>query len=97
MCEVGAAADAHREQKGDKVRRFSKQNPEAFVLCSERIVLGCGCGESLILLGLEEDWRSEGTVFECECGAKLTLADRIEQEVPGIRELLHGAIRAPGT
>ena len=34
------------------------------------------CGERLVLLGLEEDWRSEGrTAFECECGRELTLED----------------------
>ncbi len=28
--------------------------------CSGRIVLDCQCGDRLILLGQEEDWRSEG-------------------------------------
>ena len=52
--------------------------------CSElevsgRIVLGCAtCGERIVLLGREDDWHSEGrTAFACECGTRLTLADRV--------------------
>jgi hypothetical protein len=79
---------------------------ERFVLCSERMVLECECGERLVLLGLEDDWYSElRTVFECECGRELTLADRLEEEglalvddsdeaALGVRELLR-SLRAP--
>ena len=63
--------------------------------CSElevsgRIVLGCGtCGERIVLLGREDDWYSEGrTVFACECGARLTLADRVGEEDLAFTELL---------
>ncbi len=63
--------------------------------CSElevsgRIVLGCGsCGERVVLLGREDDWYSEGrTVFACECGARLTLADRVEEGGLDFAELL---------
>jgi hypothetical protein len=63
--------------------------------CSElevsgRIVLGCGsCGERVVLLGREDDWHSEGrTVFACECGARLTLADRLGEEDLDFAELL---------
>jgi hypothetical protein len=77
------------------VRHFSEPLPESFVFCSERIVLECGCGEKLVLLGLEEDWRSEKTVFECECGAELTLVDRIDEKAADIRRLLYGSIKAP--
>jgi hypothetical protein len=80
---------------------------ERFVLCSERIVLECECGERLVLLGLEEDWYSElRTLFECDCGGKLTLADRLDEEgltlvdssdadESGVRELLR-SLREPG-
>jgi hypothetical protein len=80
---------------------------ERFVLCSERMVLECECGERLVLLGLEDDWYSElRTVFECECGENLTLADRLEEEgltlvdgsdetALGVRELLR-SLRATG-
>ena len=80
---------------------------ERFVLCSERILLECDCGERLVLLGLEEDWYSElRTLFECECGERLTLADRLDEEgltlvdssdaeMSGVRELLRG-LRTPG-
>ena len=60
--------------------RFGLDDSERSVGCSKRIVLGCGCGERLILFGLEENWLSERTVFECECGEGLTLADRDEVE-----------------
>ena len=57
----------------------SATQPERFVVCSERIVLECQkCAEKLVLLGREYDWHLEGhTIFECECGEKLTLADRV--------------------
>jgi hypothetical protein len=80
---------------------------ERFVLCSERMVLECECGERLVLLGLEDDWYSElRTVFQCECGEELTLANRLDEEgltlvdvsdeaALGVRELLR-SFRAPG-
>lgn len=53
---------------------------ERFIECSERIVLECNeCGEALILLGREEDWRSERAFFECHCGQELTLGSRRER------------------
>ncbi len=80
---------------------------ERFVLCSERMVLECECGERLVLLGLEDDWYSElRTIFQCECGEKLTLANRLDEDgltlvdasdeaARGVRELLR-SLRAPG-
>ena len=57
---------------------------------SQRIVLGCACGERLVLLGREDDWYAEGrSTFECECGEELALADRVEQG-SGVAELLRG-------
>ena len=88
------------------MRRDSES--ERFVLCSERMVLECECGERLVLLGLEDDWYSElRTVFECECGQKLDLTDRLQEEgltlvdgsddaALGVRELLR-SLRSPGT
>ena len=59
------------------------------VACSGRIVLSCkSCGDSLTLLGLEEDWNLEDTEFECECGANLTLAKRNNDESIAIKRLL---------
>ncbi|MDP9481238.1 MAG: hypothetical protein M3R38_37170 [Actinomycetota bacterium] len=42
---------------------------------TERIVLGCGCGERIVLLGGLDDWVSEDrTSFECgSCGALVLL------------------------
>jgi hypothetical protein len=57
---------------------------------SQQIVLECGCGERLVLLGREDDWYAEGrSTFECECGEELTLADRVEQGL-SVAELLRG-------
>ena len=48
----------------------------------QQIVLTCkGCGEKLIILGPEEDWRSRRAVFVCEEGHKLTLDGHTEAEV----------------
>jgi hypothetical protein len=62
---------------------------------SGRILLRCKkCGQMLILLGLEEDWISEGrTEFECKCGKRLTLGrDRAREEEHeadvGVRDLI---------
>ena len=49
------------------------------------LILECGrCGERLVLLGPEEDWRSEGrTSFGCGgCGEGLSLADRLDGDEP---------------
>ena len=58
---------------------------------SQRIVLECGCGERLVLLGREDDWYAEGrNTFECECGEELTLAARVEKGSAGVTELIRG-------
>ena len=59
-------------QKG---KRAMESGSETFVVSSERIVLVCGCGESIVLLGRKADWYSEGrTSFECGgCAKKLSL------------------------
>lgn len=68
---------------------------------SGQTVLRCaGCGEGLVLFGLEEDWRSEGrAVFGCAgCGEELTLDDRCEDEEPTmgkVRGLPSGAGGGP--
>ena len=47
----------------------------------QQIVLTCvECEEKLIILGSEEDWRSRRPVFQCECGQKLTLDGRTDEE-----------------
>ena len=49
---------------------------------AEQIVLMCEeCGEKVILLGSEEEWRSRRAVLVCEEGHKLTLDGRTEEEV----------------
>jgi hypothetical protein len=87
-----AAIAAVEEWKGVQVRRHSESEaePERSLLFSERIVLECRCGERLVLLGLEDDWYSEGrTTFECECGSRITLANRIEEGGPYVTNLMH--------
>ena len=79
---------------GDRVQRPSSE-PGKTVTCSGRIILECGCGERLILLGLEEDWRSEQrTEFECSCGKALTLSDRLNEDVLEFRRLMRGAFQS---
>ncbi len=53
----------------------------AEVESSGRIVLGCGCGERIVLLGREEDWRDEGRLtFQCAgCDGEVGLAERAEE------------------
>lgn len=71
---------------------------ERTVECSGRIVLECGCGERLILLGLEEDWLSEQrTGFECLCGKGLTLSNRLNEDVLAFRQLMKGAFKIPSS
>jgi hypothetical protein len=56
---------------------------------SDRIVLNCkSCGDNLIPLGLEEDWHSESTNFECECGTMLAFLSRSNAEARAIKRLL---------
>jgi hypothetical protein len=51
---------------------------------SERdIILICeACGERTMLGGPLAVWRSESTTFGCECGERLTLADRLDSGEP---------------
>jgi hypothetical protein len=47
-----------------------------------QIVLTCeDCGDKLVLLGSEEEWRSRHAVFTCGFGHKLTLDGRADEEV----------------
>jgi len=67
------------EREGGVVQSGSES--ERYVLCPDRTVLGCRrCRESLILLGCEEDWYSEGrTIFEChQCGGTISLASNLD-------------------
>jgi hypothetical protein len=59
----------------------SNSESERYVLCPDCIVIECRRGESLILLGREEDWYSEGhTTFECyQCGETVSLADSLDE------------------
>ena len=62
------------------------------------MILECGCGERLILLGSKEDWLAEQrTNFECQCGQSLTLADRLDEDVvQEFRKIMQGAFKTPG-
>ncbi len=74
----------------------SSAKPEEHSLeSSGRIVLECGCGERLILLGLEEDWRSEQRMeFERSCGKGLTFSDRLNEDVLEFRRLMRGTLKS---
>ncbi len=71
-------------QQGSDFDRFA----DSFVEFSERIVLECDCGEKIVLLGMEEDWSSRDEDFVCECGRKVNLTDRADDEVASVRRLL---------
>ena len=47
----------------------------------QMVTLECECGEITIILGSEDDWGSRRPVFKCECGQKLTLDGRTDEEV----------------
>ncbi len=47
----------------------------------QMVILECECGEITVILGSETHWRSRRPVFKCECGHKLTLDDRADDEV----------------
>jgi hypothetical protein len=69
---------------------------EHTIQASGQIVLECsGCGEHLILLGLEEDWPKEhADAFDCGgCGSTVTLAHRVDGTAYTIRTLLRSSIR----
>jgi hypothetical protein len=82
---------------------------EQYILCPDRTVLSCSCGEKLILLGREEDWYSEGrTTFVChQCGATISLANLLDEgrgpaligdfdeEAMSVRDLIR-SLRAAG-
>ena len=58
-----------------------------------QVVLLCEeCGEKVVLGGPESVWRSARTFFDCECGQRLTLADR-EDETRTRSERLVGRLR----
>ena len=67
----------HNRGRDIEVQRAPKILSEHFVNCSKSIALECRCGEKLLLLGREADWRKEGrTVFVCSgCGKRLSLLD----------------------
>ena len=50
----------------------------AQIVPTERTILACGCGELLVVLGGEDEWRSEGPAsFECgACDSRITLPER---------------------
>ncbi len=65
---------------------------EQTIECSGRLDLECECGETLMLLGLEEDWQAEQSEFACQCGRNLTLADRADDEVRAVKKLIRAGM-----
>ncbi len=54
------------------------RNPTRIEPTMRRTILACNCGELVVVLGGEDEWRSEGpaAVFECgACAAKITLPE----------------------
>ena len=54
------------------------RNPTRIEPTMRRTILACNCGELLVVLGGEDEWRSEGpAVFECgACDSLITLPER---------------------
>src|SRR5918992_2826223 len=80
-------------------RGTSEKLSERTIEPSGQIALECsGCGEHLILLGLEEDWPKEHRdAFDCSgCGDMVTLAHRIDGTAYTIKALLKNSIRPFG-
>jgi len=74
ICERNARQELS-QRKGRVMR-------EQAIDCSGRIVLECGCGERLVLLGRDDDWYSqEHLTLRCECGEQLTLANRLNETI----------------
>ena len=70
--------------------------PQKSLECSGRLILECGCGERLVLLGLKEDWLSEQrTDFECQCGQNLTLDNELNEDIIESGELYRVLSRSP--
>ena len=84
MCEVASCAT---QRLAKPTTNATPEMGEGGVLhvqrsSCEQIVLTCeGCKKKLIVLGPEEEWRSRRPIFVCECGHKLTLDGRADEEV----------------
>ena len=66
------AAETEHATRGGQLR-----NPTRIEPTMRRTILACNCGELLVVLGGEDEWRSERpAVFECgACAAKITLPE----------------------
>ena len=60
------------------------------------VLVGCGCGEKTVLGGPQDVWLSGRTTFECKCGRRITLADRVAESScgPGSQPLPQGSYRS---
>jgi hypothetical protein len=85
-----------KDTKLGSMESWQGDGEQCSVAASGQIVLECsGCGEHLILLGLEEDWPKEHRdAFDCSgCGRTVTLAHRIDSTAYTIKTMLRGSIR----
>jgi hypothetical protein len=63
-----AKAGGEGDEEGISMRR-----------CSGRVILECQeCGERLVLGDADEVWLYTRTLFKCECGHDVSLANRVE-------------------
>ena len=92
--EEAGRRDTHGPQ-GGRLRNATEIEP------TEHTILACGCGELLIVLGGEDEWRSEGQAsFECgACDSRITLPEHEDgdqeqrgQGRAGYRELSIGEL-----
>ena len=99
---MGALQARARPHVGEEARRRGTHGPRGGRLRNvteieptERTILACGCGELLIVLGGEDEWRSEGQAsFECgACDSRITLPEHDERQAKaGYRSLSVGEL-----
>ncbi len=92
----GKKGEGMKDTQPGSMESWQGDGEERSVAASGQIVLECsGCGEHLILLGLEEDWPKEHRdAFDCSgCGRTVTLAHRIDSTAYTIKTMLRGSIR----
>ncbi len=97
-CDTGIEPSDRRAEGGTNAGVGEREwgDQDYTIECSGRITLECGCGERLVLIGLDEDWRSkQRTDFHCPCDKGLTLSNRLREDVFEFGRLMRGTFEVP--
>ena len=77
MCELVIRSRVYGAKAGGE---GGKEEGMGMGRSSGRVILKCEeCGERLVLGDPDEVWLSTRTLFECECGHDVSLANRLEE------------------